>query len=72
MADIDRNIVLDQVNVDLILSPIGNQILNRTKNGRMLDDDQVHSMVNGFCHRLLPDIQGYHDLLDVFLQGADL
>ena len=33
---------------------------------RVLDDDQVHSMINGFCHRLLPDIQGYHDLLDVF------
>ena len=67
MADIDRNIMLDQVNVDLILSPIGYQILNRTENGRMLDDDQVHFMGDGFRHRLLPDIQGYHDLLDVFL-----
>ena len=56
MADVDRNVVLDQVNIDLILSPIGYQILNRTKNRRMLDDDQVHPLDDGFRHRLLPDI----------------
>ena len=56
MADIYCNIVLDQVNIDLILSPISYQILEGTENGRVLDDDQVHPMGDGFRHCLFADI----------------
>ena len=56
MADVDCDIMLDQIDINLILGPIGYQILDGTENGRVLDDDQVHPMSDCFCHRLLTDI----------------
>ena len=56
MADVDSDIMLDQIDIDLILSPIGYQILDGTENRCVLDDDQVYPMGDSFSHRLLADI----------------
>ncbi|CAG5147731.1 Uncharacterised protein [Streptococcus pneumoniae] len=67
MADINCDVMLNQVDVNLILRTAGKQVLDRTKDRRVLDDNQVHTLFNGLCHRLFTNIEGNHDPLDTLV-----
>ncbi|CJG81801.1 Uncharacterised protein [Streptococcus pneumoniae] len=67
MADINCDIMLNQVDVNLILRTAGKQVLDRTKDRRVLDDNQVYTLFNGFSHRLFTNIEGNHDPLDTLV-----
>ena len=57
MTDINGNVMLDQVDVNLILRTAGYQILDRTENWRVLNDNQIHTLFNGFSHRFFTNIE---------------
>ncbi|MNW57471.1 hypothetical protein D3C74_352820 [compost metagenome] len=72
MADIDGNIIFDQLLIKLAHRRIGLDSLDRPKNNRMMGDNQIAALCYCFIHDRVIDIKRYKNTGDLFLQRTKL